>query len=77
MLKPHQISIETVVLKDRLTAAYSTMRSRGQSMLAVKHFDDLWDIKEQALLEKKASVMIPSGCLNTLYEQAKTPETVH
>jgi hypothetical protein len=77
MLKPQQVSIETGVLKDKLTTAYANLRQSGQSMMSVKHFEDLWDIKERALLEKQASVIVPSGWLSHLDEVSTKTEKAH
>jgi hypothetical protein len=77
MLKPHQVSIETGELKKRLTDAYANMRLRGQSPMSVKHFEDLWDIKEKALLERQSSVVVPSGWLTKIDEQVRPSETSH
>ncbi len=77
MLKPQQVSIETGVLKNRLTAAYENLRMSGQSMAAVRHFEDLWDIKERALLERQQSVIVPSGWLNQLEQAAEKVEKLH
>lgn len=77
MLKPQQVSIETGVLKNRLTAAYENLRMNGQSMTAVRNFEDLWDIKERALLEKQQSVIVPSGWLSQLDEAAPKVEKLH
>ncbi len=77
MLKPHQVSIETGVLKNRLTEVYENLRLRGKSAMAVKHFEDLWDIKEKALLERQQSVVVPSGWLSQIERQVDSSETSH
>lgn len=77
MLKPHQVSIETGVLQRRLTKVYESLQSRGESAMAVKHFEDLWDIKEKALLERLPSVVVPSGWLSQIDEADITGPTTH
>lgn len=66
------VSIETYVLKSRLNDAYVAMRSRGQTMSTVSHFQDLWDLKEQALIERKKTVTVPSGWLYQVEHQVGT-----
>lgn len=64
-----EITVETCILKNRLTEAYTTLRAHGQSMSCVRHFQNLWDLKEQALVEQRDHVQVPSVWLRQV-EQA-------
>lgn len=66
------VSIETYVLRSRLNEAYTALRERGESMGSVNHFQDLWDLKERALLEHRESVTVPAGWLYQVEHQAGT-----
>lgn len=66
------VSIETYALRSRLNDAYAALRKRGESMACVSHFQDLWDLKERALLEHRDSVTVPSGWLYQVENAAGT-----
>lgn len=55
------ISVETTSLKDRLNRVYASRRSASPNS-----FDHLWDMKELALLEGKASVEVPRSWIDEL-----------
>lgn len=73
MLKPHQVSIETEVLRNQLNQAHAKLRSRGGSATAIKNFQDLWDINEKALLERESRVTVPTRWLAQIEEQIDVP----
>ena len=69
------ISVNTDQLKYRLNRIYEKLhhdfRSAGQGEPAQqKMFEYLWDLKEMALLEGKASVQLPQTWLDELESRA-------
>lgn len=68
-----EVTVETAMLKSKLTQAYAALRAKGQSMNTIDHFQDLWDLKEQALLQHKSRITVPSEWLYKVEEQASAP----
>ncbi len=56
------VSIETAALKEKLNRLYVSMR-QGRTQLQPRHFQDLWDLKELAMMESSTAVLVPASWL--------------
>ncbi len=54
------IIVATSELRERLNSYYSTLRSSGKVDFKARHFYDLWDLKELALLQERETVCVPA-----------------
>jgi hypothetical protein len=57
------VTIATSALKERLNKIYNADRKKTAQL---NSFEDLWDMKEMALLEGKASLQVPRVWLDEL-----------
>ena len=67
------VNVQVATLKERLNKLYDTRRgSHGRPQMAQDGlFEYLWDLKELALMEGRASVEVPSNWIEEL-EQSLT-----
>ena len=68
--EPTSVSLETTQLRDRLNRVYSVMKSK-QGVGGSQAFFALWDLKEQALLENKATVCVPATWLDQIVPETR------
>lgn len=70
--KAQLVTVATNNLRERLNKIYSA--GRGGS-LQLNSFDQLWDLKEMALLEGKVSVEVPRTWLDELDNAQQSKRT--
>ena len=77
------VSVETIVLKDRLNKLYQNRRGQataanfgGKSQGEAGLFDYLWDLKEKALIEHRATVDVPATWLNELEQDLEREQSI-
>jgi len=67
------VSVETDVLKERLNKLYQSRRALGHRLdmpgASEGLFDLLWDLKEKALLDRRAKVDVPHNWLDQLEQE--------
>jgi hypothetical protein len=67
------VSVETDLLRDRLNKLYQNRRSQGHRLdmpgASEGLFEYLWDLKEKALMDRRAKVDVPRNWLDQLEQE--------
>ncbi len=59
-------TVSTDLLKDKLNYFYLQTKKTGKNSPLAEYFDYLWDLKETAILEGKATIEIPVTWLSEI-----------
>lgn len=62
-LKSSSITVSTNRLREKLNHAYQVIRS---SQAQPRHFDELWDLKELALMTAQESIVVPQSWMEDI-----------
>jgi hypothetical protein len=55
------VQVETDSLRQKLNRFYGDRTAKGASNL--RHFQDLWDLKEMAMMERRNIMLVPQAWL--------------
>jgi hypothetical protein len=66
--KPYWINLDTITLRDMLNRFYNEVKDSGDERIR-QRFADLWDLKENALVDKQSSVSVPSAWLQDIGQE--------
>lgn len=55
------VQVETDSLRQKLNRFYGQRTAKGASNL--RHFQDLWDLKEMAMMERRNVMLVPQAWL--------------
>lgn len=66
------VQVETAKLREKLNRLYGASRNTG-TRGALRHFQDLWDLKELAMIERQSLVTVPQSWMDEVekHEQVR------
>ncbi len=64
------VEVETSKLREKLNRLYGAARNSGNRG-GMRHFQDLWDLKELAMIERRSLVTVPQSWMEEV-EKAET-----
>ena len=67
--KPYWINLDTITLRDILNRFYNEVKGSGDERMK-QRFAEIWDLKENALVDEQSSVAVPSAWLQDIKHES-------